>query len=119
MVRMVAAYGLKSAEFLPLPIGQGLAGSIAQSGEPLMLENAPADPRCIFPREARESGMVAYLGAPLARDGQALGVIEVHAPQPRQWGDCCSNGFRFAGHDGSPRNRMAFYGWQLNMHNLE
>ena len=87
MVRMVAAYGLKSAEFLPLPIGQGLAGSIAQSGEPLMLENAPADPRCIFPREARESGMVAYLGAPVARDGQALGVIEVHAPQPRQWGE--------------------------------
>ena len=58
MVRMVAAYGLKSAEFLPLPIGQGLAGSIAQSGEPLMLENAPADPRCIFPREARER--IAY-----------------------------------------------------------
>jgi GAF domain-containing protein len=87
MVRMVAAYGLKSAEFLPLPIGQGLAGSIAQSGEPLMLENAPADPRCIFPREARESGIVAYLGAPVARDGQALGVIEVHAPQPRQWNE--------------------------------
>src|SRR5205085_7243949 len=42
MVRMVAAHGLKSAEFLPLPIGQGLAGSIAQSGEALALENAPA-----------------------------------------------------------------------------
>ncbi|HJQ25838.1 MAG TPA: GAF domain-containing protein [Blastocatellia bacterium] len=87
MVRMVAAYGLRSAEFLPLPTGQGLAGNIAQTGEPLMLENAPADPRCIFPREARESGIVGYLGVPVARDGHALGVVEVHASQPRQWNE--------------------------------
>ncbi|MEN3332123.1 MAG: hypothetical protein V7641_1488 [Blastocatellia bacterium] len=87
MVRMVAAYGLKSAEFLPLPIGQGLAGSIAQNAEALMLENAPADPHCIFPREAREAGIVAYLGVPVASDDHTLGVVEVHAPQPRHWSE--------------------------------
>jgi GAF domain-containing protein len=87
IVRMVAAYGLKSAEFLPLPLGQGLAGSIAQSGEPLMLEDAPADPHCIFPREARESGIVAYLGVPVGPDDRASGVVEVHAPQPRKWSE--------------------------------
>jgi GAF domain-containing protein len=87
MVRMVAAHGLKSAEFLPLPIGQGLAGSIAQTGEPLALENAPADPHCIFPREARESGIVAYLGVAVTSDEQALGIVEVHAPQPRRWSE--------------------------------
>ena len=87
MVRMVAAYGLKSAEFLPLPLGQGLAGTIAQSGEPLMLEDAPADPHCIFPREARESGIVAYLGVPVTSDDHTLGVVEAHAPQPRRWSE--------------------------------
>jgi GAF domain-containing protein len=87
MVRMVAAYGLKSAEFLPLPIGQGLAGSIAQNGEALMLEDAPADPHCIFPREARESGIVAYLGVPVASGDHPIGVVEVHAPQPRHWSE--------------------------------
>ncbi|HKP14043.1 MAG TPA: GAF domain-containing protein, partial [Blastocatellia bacterium] len=87
IVRMVAAYGLKSAEFLPLPLGQGLAGSIAQSGEPLMLEDAPADPHCIFPREARESGIVAYLGVPVGSDDHAIGVVETHAPQPRRWSE--------------------------------
>src|SRR5262245_41704640 len=76
MVRMVAAHGLKSPEFLPLPLGQGLAGSVAQSGEMLGIEDAPSDPRCIFPREARESGIVSYLGAPLAADGKLLGTIE-------------------------------------------
>lgn len=85
MVRMVASHHLPSSEFLPLPVGQGLAGNVAQSGEVLAIEDAPADPRCIFPREARESGIVGYLGAPLAAEGKALGVIEVHCANRRSW----------------------------------
>lgn len=87
MVRMVAAHGLRSQEFLPLPVGQGLAGNVAQSGSLLAIEDAPADPRCIFPREARESGIVSYLGAPLSADGKTLGVIEVHCSIHRPWTD--------------------------------
>ena len=85
MVRMVAAHGLRSSEFLPLPLGQGLAGNVAQSREVLAVEDAPADPRCIFPREARESGITSYLGAPLASNGETLGVIEVHCANRRSW----------------------------------
>lgn len=87
MVRMVASHGLASAEFLPLPLGQGLAGHIAQSGEVLAIEDAPADPRCIFPREARDSGIISYLGAPLSVDGKALGVIEAHGADRRLWSE--------------------------------
>jgi GAF domain-containing protein len=85
MVRMVASHGLKSPEFLPLPLGQGLAGSVAKSGEILAIEDASADPRCLFPREAKESGVVGYLGAALVEDGQTLGVIEVHSGSRREW----------------------------------
>lgn len=85
MIRMIAAYGLKSSEFLPLPLGQGLAGNVAQSGEAISLEDAPADPRCIFPREARESGIASYLAAPLTVDGKTLGVIEAHTVSRRTW----------------------------------
>lgn len=85
MIRMVSAYGLKSSEFLPLPLGQGLAGNVAQSGEAMALEDAPADPRCIFPREARESGIASYMAAPLAVDGKMLGVIEAHTANRRTW----------------------------------
>jgi len=84
---MVAAHGLKSPEFLPLPVGQGLAGNVAQTGEVHAIEDAPADPRCIFPREARESGIVSYLGAPLTADGKSLGVIEAHCSSRRSWSD--------------------------------
>ncbi len=87
MVRMVAAYGLRSAEFLPLPLGQGLAGTVAQMASPLAIEDAPADPRCLFPREAKESGIGSYLGAPLVADGEMLGVLEVHTTRPHAWSE--------------------------------
>jgi len=85
MVSMVASAGLKSAEFLPLPLGQGLAGNIASNGNALAIEDAPSDPRCIFPREARESGIVSYLGVPLTVDGNTLGVIEAHRATTGSW----------------------------------
>lgn len=96
MVRMVAAHGLSSSEFLPLPVGQGLSGSVAQSGSVLAIEDAPSDPRCIFPREARESGIVAYLGTPLASNGQTLGVIEVHCANRRSWSESDQRALRSA-----------------------
>ncbi|HKG23167.1 MAG TPA: GAF domain-containing protein [Blastocatellia bacterium] len=86
MIRMVAAYGLNSGEFLPLPVGQGLAGYVAETGEPLALQDAPSDPRCLFPREARESGVISYLGVPVRMENTA-GVVEIHASTPRTWSE--------------------------------
>src|SRR4029078_3347329 len=51
------------------------------------IEDAPADPRCIFPREAREAGIVSYLGAALSVGSQNLGVIEVPSSSRRTWTD--------------------------------
>ncbi|HWN98163.1 MAG TPA: GAF domain-containing protein [Blastocatellia bacterium] len=87
MIRMAASHGLRSAEFLPLPVGQGLAGTVAESGDLLAIENAPADPRCIFPREARESGIASYLGAPVKSDGNIIAVVEAHTSEPHDWQD--------------------------------
>ncbi len=85
MLKMAAAYGLRSSEFLPLPRGQGLAGSIAESGQPLALDDAPSDPRCLFPREAKESGITSYLGVPIIAEGHTLGVVEAHTTKNRSW----------------------------------
>ena len=85
MVRMAASYGLRSAEFLPLPVGQGLAGTVASTGELLAIEDAPADPICIFPREARESGIGSYLGAAVKSGGDIIAVVEAHTLTPHRW----------------------------------
>ncbi len=85
MIRMAASYGLRSAEFLPLPVGQGLAGTVAATGALLAVEDAPADPKCIFPREARESGIGSYLGAAVRSDGTIIAVVEAHTSKPHCW----------------------------------
>jgi GAF domain-containing protein len=87
VVQMIASYGLRSSEFLPIPIGQGITGRVAESGQIISLEDAPSDPRCLFPRECRESGIVAYLGAPAVAAGQIVGVVEVYSPQPHRWSE--------------------------------
>jgi PAS domain S-box-containing protein len=87
IVKMAAQHGLQASEFLPLPVGQGFAGTIAQQGEILAIQNAPEDARCLFPREAIESGIYSYLGAPIIADGQIIGAIEVHTRNPREWTD--------------------------------
>ncbi|HWP44212.1 MAG TPA: GAF domain-containing protein, partial [Blastocatellia bacterium] len=85
MVRMAGSFGLRNEDLLPLPVGQGLAGTIAETRQPLSLQDAPSDPRCLFPREARENGIVSYLGAPISLEEKTLGVVEVHSAQARAW----------------------------------
>ncbi len=85
VLKMESAYGLQTTEFLPQPLGQGLAGTVLDTRMPLALEDAPSDPRCLFPQEARESGVGSYLGIPLMANGTPLGVLEVHTLQPKWW----------------------------------
>ena len=85
MVRVEGSYGLSTEDFLPLPVGQGLAGCIIETGQSITLEDAPADPRCLFPREARENGIVSYLGVPIGVGGKVVGVVEAHAADTGVW----------------------------------
>ena len=87
MLRVEESFGLKSTEFLPLPLGQGLAGNVFETSTPLALADAPSDPRCIFPREAKESGIGSYLGVPVKVEDQVVGVLEVHTDNSRYWTD--------------------------------
>lgn len=87
MLQLNASFGLLTNEFLPLPLGQGLAGHVVETGQPLALEDASADPRCIFPRETRDSGIGSYLGVPVISDGTVIGALEVHTVNPKWWSD--------------------------------
>jgi GAF domain-containing protein len=87
MLQFNSSFGLRATEFLPLPLGQGLAGNVVETGQPLALEDAPSDPRCIFPRESRESGIGSYLGVPVISDGITVGALEVHTVNAKWWTD--------------------------------
>lgn len=61
-----------------IPSGTGIAGWVAQSGQPLVVEDVASDPR--FAREeARRTGYVpkGLMAVPLVREERALGVLNV------------------------------------------
>ncbi|HEU4391814.1 MAG TPA: GAF domain-containing protein [Blastocatellia bacterium] len=87
MLSLTAQHGLRSAEFLPVPFGQGFGGRVAESGGPVAVADAPADPRCLFPNESREAGIGSYLGVPVFASGYAIAVVSVHTVQPRRWSE--------------------------------
>jgi diguanylate cyclase (GGDEF)-like protein/PAS domain S-box-containing protein len=68
-----------------VPMGQGFAGTIASTMQPLYLEDAQSDPRVLNPR-LKEQGIRTMLGVPLHRRRQVIGVLHVDwlSLHPRQ-----------------------------------
>ncbi|MFJ9676742.1 GAF domain-containing protein [Streptomyces sp. NPDC101194] len=66
------------------PAGRGIAGWVATSGEPMVVDDLTTD--SAFDRALAESTEFvpgALMAAPLISDGQVLGVLEVLDPSPR------------------------------------
>lgn len=87
IVTLLASNGLRTIEFLPVPYGQGFVGRVAETGLYQSAIDAPADPRCLFPTETRESGIGSYLGVPVNANGQLVAVVEVHTTGPHFWSE--------------------------------
>lgn len=84
-----AALGL-SEEFVyefkekPIQMGEGLTGTIAQTGEPILIvENSSQDPRVVRPVIRRE-GLNSFLGVPIMAMGELIGVMNVLTRAPAQ-----------------------------------
>jgi phosphotransferase system enzyme I (PtsP) len=70
-----------------LRLGEGLVGLIAAEAEPLSLENAPAHPAFAYRPETGEDAYNAFLGVPVLRAGQTLGVLVVQNAERRVYGE--------------------------------
>jgi len=71
---MARAVGLSGAEVddVRVPIGEGLSGRIAASGQPLILDDAAAEMDLPPLRDARFTSLV---GVPVSADGNLVGVV--------------------------------------------
>src|SRR5262245_6871172 len=71
-----------AATGLSVPIGQGVAGSIAESRAPLVVEDIAAleAPSPVLRRTAR-----SLIGAPLIVEGRLIGVIHADTTRPRRF----------------------------------
>src|SRR5690606_19349281 len=88
-LELFATHGLKreAVHMTTLRLGEGLVGLIAAEAEALNLDNAPAHPGFAYRPETGEDPFNAFLGVPVLRAGQTLGVLVVQNRDHRIFGE--------------------------------
>ena len=88
-LELFATRGLKaeSVHMTTLRLGEGLVGLIAAEADLLNLSNAPAHPAFAYRPETGEDPFNAFLGVPVLRAGQMLGVLVVQNRDSRTYGE--------------------------------
>jgi phosphotransferase system enzyme I (PtsP) len=89
VLELYATEGLKAeaVHHASLHVGQGLVGTIAAEARPLNLPDAKAHPAYQYLPETGEERYHAFLGVPLLRAGQTLGVLVVQNAALRNYHD--------------------------------
>ena len=68
-----------------LRLGEGLVGRVARTGRHVNTANAPAEPGFRFMPETGEEVYSSFLGVPIQRVGDKLGVLVVQSREARQF----------------------------------
>jgi phosphotransferase system enzyme I (PtsP) len=86
---LCATEGLKpeSVHLSRLRVGQGLVGQIAESAEPISTSDAFHTRGFRYLPETGEEGLESFLGVPVQRLGEVLGVLVVQNREPREYTD--------------------------------
>ena len=88
-LELFATEGLKSGavHFTKLKVGQGLVGKIAHTAIPINTSNAPDTKGFRFMPETGEEIFPSFLGVPIQRLGEILGVLIVQNSVSRNYND--------------------------------
>lgn len=84
-----AAFGTKNLDDqtvidpIEIPLGSGIVGAVAKSGQPEMVPDTHDDPRYIVDDSARRS----ELAVPIFAEGKLIGVIDSEHPEPDFYDD--------------------------------
>ena len=86
-LRLASTIGLDADAVgrVELPIGEGLVGLAASSGEPIAIEHARSDPHYRYFPETGEERFESLLAAPLIVQGVVIGVIAIQTVEPRRF----------------------------------
>lgn len=68
-------------------LGEGLVGRVARAGQPVNTGNAPKEKGFRFMPETGEEIYSSFLGVPIQRLGEKLGVLVVQSKEARQYSD--------------------------------
>lgn len=88
-LELCATEGLRpeSVHHTRLRLGEGLVGRVARTGRYVNTANAPAEPGFRFMPETGEEVFPGFLGVPIQRVGERLGVLVVQSRETRQYSE--------------------------------
>jgi len=88
-LELFATEGLnpQAVHTLRLRPGEGLAGMIMRTGQPLALADAPSHPAFSYRPETGEDPYHAMMGVPILRGGRPIGVLVVQNRAEREYGE--------------------------------
>ncbi|MCA0271636.1 MAG: phosphoenolpyruvate--protein phosphotransferase [Proteobacteria bacterium] len=88
-LELCATEGLKkeSVHKTRMRLGEGLVGRVAKSSTPINTGNAPAEKGFRYMPETGEEIYSSFLGVPIQRLGEKLGVLVVQSKDARQFSD--------------------------------
>ncbi|MGB8815026.1 MAG: phosphoenolpyruvate--protein phosphotransferase [Paracoccaceae bacterium] len=88
-LELCATEGLKkeSVHKTRLKLGEGLVGRVARSATPINTGNAPAEKGFRFMPETGEEIFSSFLGVPIQRVGEKLGVLVVQSKAAREYSE--------------------------------
>jgi len=75
----------KYVERVKMKLGEGVAGRVAQTGEPVVLEDISRDPRAAYPDLVSTEGLRGFVSVPLKAKDEVVGVMNVAAHMPGQF----------------------------------
>ncbi len=87
-VRVCAQQGTRFPDMwsqFKMPIGEGVAGWIAEQGKPLTIPMAENDPRWLAKGPLSSEGVISYLGVPLRTEGRVIGVLSIATRARREF----------------------------------
>ena len=80
-----AVYGVQLAGDATLRLDGSLSGLVANTGQLVVSEDAPNDPRNLMAERDRSAGIVNYLGLPITVRDETLGVLVFNTVEPRRY----------------------------------
>jgi signal transduction histidine kinase len=83
--RVYRGLSAKYVEQVKMSLGEGVAGRVAQTGEPVVLEDISRDPRVAYPDLVSTEGLKGFVSVPLKAKDRVVGVMNVAAHAPGQF----------------------------------
>jgi len=80
--RATRGFGEDYREKPPLKVGEGIAGRVAQTGQPIVVEDVREDTRYHYPDIARREGLCSLLCVPLRVRERVIGVFMCYTGEP-------------------------------------